>query len=195
MKAVLIPVDGYPHEIDLKVEENGSVLPSLQSAVGGLIDAFDPVFNCEPTLYVNDEGIYSCPPNRAIYATEQMAEIGYVSQLSDGYHPIQKDELYTVIFGDIVAIGLDRETGESRDITAEEARRVISYFSEISAPGSGLEAVIAIKTGIGLDEVMHRNSDTVELANEARDMREAVSGPDEGFPDRCVTERDNEGGR
>lgn len=30
---------------------------------------------------MNEEGLFTCPPNRAIFATEEMAKAGYLSQL------------------------------------------------------------------------------------------------------------------
>lgn len=30
---------------------------------------------------MNGEGLFTCPPNRAIFATEEMAKAGYLSQL------------------------------------------------------------------------------------------------------------------
>lgn len=50
--------------------------------------------------------------------------------------------------GDIVAVGFDPETGESRSLTDGETARVEGYFTVISRPGSGAKAVDDIRHGI-----------------------------------------------
>lgn len=50
--------------------------------------------------------------------------------------------------GDIVAVGFDPETGESRSLTDGETDRVEGYFTVISRPGSGAKAVDDIRHGI-----------------------------------------------
>lgn len=53
MKGMLIPTNGNPVEIDIKVDEEGSTLHDLQRLVGGNIEPFDVIFgegreNCTP---------------------------------------------------------------------------------------------------------------------------------------------------
>lgn len=57
-------------------------------------------------------------------------------------------DFYTVLNGDIVAVGFDPETGESRSLTDGESARVEGYFTVISEPGSGEKAVDAIRHGM-----------------------------------------------
>lgn len=57
-------------------------------------------------------------------------------------------DFYTVLNGDIVAVGFDPETGESRSLTDGETVRVEGYFTVISKPGSGAKAVDDIRHGI-----------------------------------------------
>lgn len=121
-----------PEEIDLALDERGSALGSLQKAVGGCIEPFNILFNGGIDLYINDEGLFTCPPNRAIYATEAMEETGYLSQL-DYATPVKEGELYTILHGDIVAVGYDPNTGSSRDLTDDEMREVTEYFTNHSA--------------------------------------------------------------
>ena len=79
--------------------------------------------------------------NRAIYATKRMAEMGYLSQM-DYSHVVEEGELYSIVFGDMVCVGFDPETGEDRDITDEEARRVVERFgSDESIESGGLELI------------------------------------------------------
>ena len=54
----------------------------------------------------------------------------------------------TLLNGDIVAVGFDPETGESRSLTDGETARVEGYFTVISEPGSGEKAVDAIRHGM-----------------------------------------------
>lgn len=81
MKGVLIPTNGNPVEIDIKVDEEGSTLHDLQRLVGGNIEPFDVIFGDGISLYVNEEGLFTCPPNRAVYATKGMEEAGYLSMM------------------------------------------------------------------------------------------------------------------
>lgn len=126
---------------------NGSTLKPLQALVGGNIETFDIAFGEEVSLYVNEEGLFTCPPNRAIFATEEMAKAGYLSQL-DYSKVVEMGDFYTVLNGDIVAVGFDPETGESRSLTDGETARVEGYFAVISRPGSGAKAVDDIRHGI-----------------------------------------------
>lgn len=73
MKGMLIPTNGNPVEIDIEVDETGSTLHDLQRLVGGNIESFDVIFGEGTSLYVNEEGLFTCPPNRAVYATKGIA--------------------------------------------------------------------------------------------------------------------------
>lgn len=72
---------------------------------------------------------------------------GYLSQL-DYSKVVEMGDFYTVLNGDIVAVGFDPETGESRSLTDGETARVEGYFTVISRPGSGAKAVDDIRHGI-----------------------------------------------
>lgn len=56
MKGMLIPTNGNPVEIDIKVDEEGSTLYDLQRLVGGNIEPFDVIFGEGISLYVNEDG-------------------------------------------------------------------------------------------------------------------------------------------
>lgn len=147
IRAMLIATGEAPREVTLLPDKNGSTLKSLQALVGGNIETFDIAFGEEVSLYVNEEGLFTCPPNRAIFATEEMAKAGYLSQL-DYSKVVEMGDFYTVLNGDIVAVGFDPETGESRSLTDGETARVEGYFTVISRPGSGAKAVDDIRHGI-----------------------------------------------
>ena len=169
MKGVLIPTDGAPRPIDIQKDSDSSVLSSLQRLVGGNIEAFPVIFFVFFCVYVNEEGLYNCPPNRAVYATHGMEEAGYISQI-DYSHTVKEGELYTVLFGDLVAVGYDPETGEDRDLTDNELRTVSDYFTKVSAPGSGFREVLAIQSGAYRRE----SEEHVTLKDEAKSSREAA---------------------
>lgn len=76
-----------------------------------------------------------------------MAKAGYLSQF-DYSKVVKMGDFYTVLNGDIVAVGFDPETGESRSLTNGETARVEGYFTVISKPGSGAKAVDDIRHGI-----------------------------------------------
>lgn len=83
-KALLI---GYEDIVEVDVEG----LDDLQRLVGGYIDVVDlPLFgeDVQASLYVNDEGIYTHSPNRAIAATAELEEDGYLSAVKAYFsHP------------------------------------------------------------------------------------------------------------
>ena len=176
MKGMLIPTDGTPRTIDIQQDENGSALHDLQRLVDGYIEPFDVIFGENICLYVNEEGLGNCPPNRAVYATRNMVEEGYLSQM-DYTSVVQEGELYTILWGDIVAVGFDPETGMDRDLTDAEIAQVGDYFTKVSAPGSGLAEALAIQQGRRREEPVQEHG--VSLKDEAdasRDASDALGG-------------------
>lgn len=168
------------------IDEAGSTLHDLQRLVGGNIEPFDVIFGEGISLYVNEEGLFTCPPNRAVYATKGMEEAGYLSMM-DYSSPVKEGELYSILCGDLVAVGFDFETGENRDLSADEMSRVTDYFTEVSKPGSGIEEVIAIRTGQRREEA-RSDEGRVTLKGEAQASRAAseklAEGRDTGSPAR-----------
>ena len=112
IRAMLIATGEPPREVTLLPDKNGSTLKSLQALVGGNIETFDIAFGEEVPLYVNKECLFTCPPNRAIFATEEMAKAGYLSQF-DYSKVVKMGDFYTVLNGDIVAVGFDRRRGRA----------------------------------------------------------------------------------
>lgn len=129
-KAIIIPVG----EEARFVEIDGS-LESKQKAVGGHIEPFDVVFGSDPCdmveggelfTYVNDEGLYSCMPNRAVYANGRMAEVGYLSQV-DYRSVVKEGDLYTILSGDILVVREEFDedgNGAILDCTEEDIAEV-----------------------------------------------------------------------
>lgn len=140
IRAVLIPIDGYPRETLIQPSGNDGYLDGLQDAVDGYIELFTPLSAdlAGADLFINDDGLFGCPPNRAIWATASMEKMGYLSQVDAT--PVAAGDLYTILHGDIVAVGHDPETGESISLTDEQVAKVRDYFTETSGPDSWREA-------------------------------------------------------
>lgn len=131
MKALKISQNSV-RPITIKEQDGQASLEDLQKHVGGYIEPFSPLFE-NITLYVNEDGMSQCEPNRLITATQHAAEILHVKPGT----PL------TVLYGDIIAIGFDPETGECRDLTDSEAQQVKDYFHTTAKPGSGMLVTLA----------------------------------------------------
>ncbi|MGO5374395.1 DUF3846 domain-containing protein [Bifidobacterium thermophilum] len=131
MKALKINQNSV-RPITIKEQDGQASLEDLQKHVGGYIEPFSPLFK-NITLYVNEDGMSQCEPNRLITATQHAAEILHVKPGT----PL------TVLYGDIIAIGFDPETGECRDLTDSEAQQVKDYFHTTAKPGSGMLVTLA----------------------------------------------------
>ena len=146
MKAALISYDDV-REVDLKTNSAGSAYAAIRSAVeGGFVEPFNALYGASITLYVNDNGIAEGQqPNRAVYANERMQEMRYLSMMAlASFKAVRKGDLYTVLFGPIVAVGYDPDTGADRDLEPEELETVMRDFGDGApmGPGSGLEALL-----------------------------------------------------
>ena len=83
---LLIPVGSKPFEV--WIDKNNS-LAELQDLVNGNVEVLRVLGN-GVDLWVNDEGLFNgSQPNRAIYATKHMEEVGYLDQLTFG-HPVKE---------------------------------------------------------------------------------------------------------
>ena len=75
---LLIPVGSKPFEV--WIDKNNS-LAELPDLVNGNVEVLRVLGN-GVDLWVNDEGLFNgSQPNRAIYATKHMEEVGYLDQL------------------------------------------------------------------------------------------------------------------
>ena len=141
MKAMLVPVGGFPREIEVEG------LKDLQKVVGGCIEPCSWVFGDAPAVYCNEEGKFTCEPNRAVYATK--AEEGRVKRNGT---TIREGDLLEVLYGDFVCIGFDGETGEDRDISDGEIERVRERFGTLRSIESGWMEAVLIKLKAGKEE-------------------------------------------
>lgn len=123
---LLIPVGSKPFEV--WIDKNNS-LAELQDLVNGNVDVLSVLGN-GVDLWVNEEGLINgSKPNRAIYATKHMEEVGYLDQLTFG-HPVKEGELYSLICGDFVAFGVD----EKSIFTLSTASNQIDISFRMSTP-------------------------------------------------------------
>jgi len=126
VKAMLVRPGKFPEMIELERDPEGGYLPAMQDAVDGYIEPFDVLFEGSPALYVNEEGVFTQMPNRAVMATEKMHEAGYLSQLRLD-HVVEAGEPYTILFGNVLAVAYG-EDGELRDLDDGEIARVCREF-------------------------------------------------------------------
>ena len=145
IQAVLVPVGFDPVAIEIDGTRD------IMSHVGGIIDEASGYlppdalpFNL--SMYVNDEGLYSCQPNRAFYATESMEHEGYYSAI-DG-KPVVSGLPSSLLFGNIVITGFNPDTGEDKSLSAGELMDVMNYFQRDSPRGSGREVALIVQNGL-----------------------------------------------
>lgn len=145
IQAVLVPVGFDPVAIEIDGARD------IMSHVGGIIDEASGYlppdtlpFNL--SMYVNDEGLYGCQPNRAFYATESMEHEGYYSAI-DG-KPVVSGLPSSLLFGNIVITGFNPETGEDKSLSAGEMMDAMNYFQRDSPRGSGREVALVVQNGL-----------------------------------------------
>lgn len=145
IQAVLVPVGFDPVAIEINRARD------IMSHVCGIIDEASGYlppdalpFNL--SMYVNDEGLYSCQPNRAFYATESMEHEGYYSAI-DG-KPVVSGLPSSLLFGNIVITGYDPESGEDKSLSAGEMMDAMNYFQRESPRGSGREVALIVQNGL-----------------------------------------------
>lgn len=178
VRGLIIPVLEKPHEIFISRSDE---LNELQQYVGGFVEPLDVLGN-GISLYINEEGIGVLPPNRALYATKEMEEAGYLSQM-DFSHVVKEGELYTILFGNIVAVSYD-ENMELQDLTQEQIDGLCEQFKETD---SGFRE--ALKIVRQRNEPFASSREAVSLAGERKDMQAAK---DALSSNTSVSEKDRE---
>lgn len=172
MKALLIPVNGLPTEVTLRADGSSELLGAMQDLVGGDLEQFAPLEDeFGAYVYVNGDGLGTRPPNRAVFATEAMERTGYLSQM-DFSRVSRKDELYTILSGPILVVGVDRESEDYADLTDEQVALATRYFTEVSSAGSGKAAVDRVRCG--LDTTRHEGRDYTDVQ---RDLFRSLGDP------------------
>lgn len=175
MRVAIVEPGREPYVTEIYPDKEGSYLSALQGLVGGLIEAFDPLFGDQPLLYVNEEGLLNgSVPNRAVYANKTMEQDGYLSQM-DYRTVVREGDLYAILFGTFVAVGCDEEGG-IRDLTDEEVGRVTSTFGGKESIDSGIrEMTNLLRRSQMRGTEAHDAINGVGLAAESRSARAASS--------------------
>lgn len=109
MKAVLIPEEGTPYEVELTEAEGDSTLASLQKLVGGWIEALPVPGRDDATCYVNEEGKFECLPNAT--ATKFMRPVLFPGD---------------TVHGPLIVCGFDASEGVNRPIPDDLREEVIA---------------------------------------------------------------------
>ena len=140
MKALIVKTEGAVEPIEI------DGLRDKQRAVGGCIEYFGVFEDRGFTVIINEDGLFTCPPNRAIFGDASLEEAGYLSQFSHEYRPVRDGELYAILCGDFLVVGFDPATCEERDLTPEAEAAAREMFERgASGPASGLIAAVALK--------------------------------------------------
>lgn len=187
IKAVLVPV-GLDHVV-IEIDNTRDIM----SHVGGIIDEASGYlppdalpFNL--SMYVNDEGLYSCQPNRAFYATESMEHEGYYSAI-DG-KPVVSGLPSSLLFGNIVITGFDPETGEDKSLSAGELMDAMNYFQRDSPRGSGREVALIVQNGLYGE--LRKSLSHEPSAHEDKDLGNASESLDEMMEQKVEVAGDSE---
>lgn len=142
---LLIPVGSKPFEV--WIDKNNS-LAELQELVNGNVDVLSVLGN-GVDLWVNEEGLINgSKPNRAIYATKHMEEVGYLDQLTFG-HPVKEGELYSLICGDFVAFGIepDRYQLQNEHAAGDKHEKSTKSLAEVATEARESSLVLSQDEG------------------------------------------------
>lgn len=169
-RAVLVPVGSDPVAVDI-----GS-WRDIRNQVGGIFT--NASGNLPPdalsynlSMYVNDESVSVCQPNRAFYATERMEQEGSHSPI-DG-KPVVAGLPTSVLYGNIVITGFNPATGEGMPLSDGEMMDVMNYFQRESPRDSGREVALIVQNGL-YDELRE------SLAHDSPSNPDVEGGRDSG---------------
>lgn len=151
LRAVLVPVNAECREIELPIDEDGSCGEALKELLGERVanvseELPDKTLGDAVCVYVNAAGRASCPANRAIWGTQEMADEGRKSPLNG--QTVVAGEPADVLYGDIVIVGYDPYEGAERSLSGAECVDVKDLFSGRGGPYSGVSALGYIESTI-----------------------------------------------
>lgn len=144
IRAVLVPVNAECREIELPIDENGSCGDAIKELVGERVTNIaqelpDKDLGDAVSVYVNADGRAACPANRAIWATQEMADEGCESPLTG--QAVEAGYPADVLYGDFVIVGYDPYEGMECSLSDSECEDVKAMFSGRSGPHSGVSAL------------------------------------------------------
>lgn len=151
LRAVLVPVNAECREIDLPIDEDGNCGGALKELLGERVanvseELPDKTLGEAVYVYVNAAGRASCPANRAIWGTQEMADEGRESPLTG--QTVVAGEPADVLYGDIVIVGYDPYEGAECSLSDAECVDVKNLFSGRGGPYSGVSALGYIESTI-----------------------------------------------
>lgn len=151
---LLIPVGSKPFEV--WIDKNNS-LAELQDLVNVNVEVLRVLGN-GVDLWVNDEGLFNgSQPNRAIYATKHMEEVGYLDQLTFD-HPVKEGELYSLICGDFVAFGVDEEGEIPKPLKKPGRVRLYSARTRTTTTTAVAISAICVHSTASIQSVINQSS-------------------------------------
>lgn len=144
IRAVLVPVNAECREIELPIDENGSCGTAIKKLVGEKVtnvseELPDKSLGDAVCVYVNAEGRAACPANRAIWATQEMADEDLQSPFTD--QTVVAGDPADVLYGDFVVVGYDPYEGTECSLSDKEVQDVVDLFSGRGGPYSGVSAL------------------------------------------------------
>lgn len=145
VKACLMPVGKAPRVIEIPKDDE---LRSLQDLVGGNIEFVADVRGDGFEFVVNEDGLFTCEPNRAVYANRHAQEVGYLSQV-DYSRVVRPGELYTILHGPVIAVR-SNEAGDLMDITPEDVTLIKQLYPDSEAAQAEV-AKILLQKALGAD--------------------------------------------
>lgn len=185
MRAVLVPVDGLPREVELP-DGPDDQWNGIVAALGGPAQSMEPLLGDGVAVFCRDcvgtaESLGEAPPNRAIYAT---------FWTEDEVPGIREGDLVQWTFGDVVVVGLAHGIhlhgdgwyypgpGDAyRGLTDEEAAVAKGYFTSMSAPHSCVMELLRASQGwkpYGREEVLEGLAALGAVFNATSDTRKAL---------------------
>lgn len=173
LRAVLVPVSAECREIELPIDEDGSCGEALKELLGERVanvseELPDKALGDAVCVYVNAAGRVACPANRAVWATQEMADERRESPLTG--QTVVAGEPADVLYGDIVIVGYDPYEGAECSLTDAECKDVIKLFSGRGGPYSGVSALGYMQSM----ELSSRHREQDEWNNESSQIDEFI---------------------
>lgn len=185
IQAVLVPVGFDPVAIEIDGTRD------IMSHVGGIIDEASGYlppdalpFNL--SMYVNDEGLYSCQPNRAFYATESMEHEGYYSAI-DG-KPVVSGLPSSLLFGKEV---IDEALEEFDDFCDWASGTELEYIGAYGTVSNDIKQAIAkYQDAVGKSGSEHdAGSDVPERSEAIQSLDEIIEQASEAAVDNEIGDK------
>ena len=179
VRGVVFPVGEEPRTVYIDLNNS---LEQMQMAVQGHIENVNVLRDEGIDLWVNDEGMFTGEPNRALFTTESMAKVGYISQFSQPGAPMdaaKENDLHSVLFGNVVALGFDEANGEIASLTDEQASFSIKQLGDKDSGRNAIDTLNVMRS-FGENQTPTR-SDVEAIAAVNREFADYAVEDAEGF--------------